>query len=148
MYLDPTDLALTLQRGIYSFGGAYMSPALGRVGFCITLLYLTKTDPRVKRWPLYIFIVLQIAVNICGVVVFYTQCGNRLDIEWNLSEAALRATKCSNPVIQTYYGYFMGSFNTLTDAFLTALPAILIEHTRLSLRAKIGLALLLCLSVL
>jgi hypothetical protein len=36
----------------------------------------------------------------------------------------------------------------MTDVFLTILPGVLIEHTRLSLKNKIGLAFLLCLSIL
>jgi len=49
-------------------------------------------------------------------------------------------------VLQTDYGYFQGSFNTVTDAFLTLMPAVLIQHTSRSLKTKIGLAFLLCLS--
>ncbi len=55
---------------------------------------------------------------------------------------------CLDPKYQTDFGYFAGSFNCLTDAFLTILPAILIKHTRLSVKKKIGLAFLLCLSIL
>jgi len=50
--------------------------------------------------------------------------------------------------IVAYHTIALGSFNTVTDAFLTLIPAILIEHTRLSFKHKVGLACLLCLSVL
>lgn len=120
----------------------------GRVGFCVTLLYLAGTDPRVKKWPIWVFLVLQLAVNVSVVLVFYTQCGPELDIMWDPAKEDMYNKKCEDPKVQTDYGYFQGSFNTLTDAFLTALPALLIEHTRLSLRTKIGLAFLLCLSIL
>lgn len=123
----------------------------GRIAFCITMIFLTGVDARAKRWAVkttWAFIVLQVAVNITTLVAFYCQCGGQLDIMWNPAKAALHQSYCLNPKIQTDLGYFQGTFNTLTDAYLTALPAILIEHSGLSLRKKIGLAFLLCLSVL
>jgi len=51
-------------------------------------------------------------------------------------------------VLQTDYSYFQGSFNTMTDAFLTLMPAVLIQHTSRSPKTKIGLAFLLCLSAM
>lgn len=148
IYLTATQRSKTLKFGALSLWTSFLSPTFGRIGFCITLLFLTRTDPRVKRWPLYLFMFLQVAVNVTGIVVFYTQCGSNLEILWHPEEQALYYTECSAAKIQTDYGYFMGSINTATDAFLTILPAVLIEHTRLSLKAKIGLAFLLCLSVL
>lgn len=127
-----------------------MSPMLGRIAFCVTLLFLSGTDPRVKKYPIWIFMFFQVAINVTAIVVFYTQCGTHLNLLWTLTKAAREkyVEVCENPYTQTDYGYFQGSFNTLTDAFLTALPAVLIEHTRLSVRAKIALSFLLCLSVL
>lgn len=55
---------------------------------------------------------------------------------------------CLDLQVQTDFGYFAGSFNVLTDAFLTLLPAVLIVHARLTTRKKFTLALMLCLSVL
>jgi hypothetical protein len=40
----------------------------------------------------------------------------------------------------------MGVFNTITDVHLAVLPAILVHHTNMSVRRKIGVASLLCLS--
>jgi len=81
-------------------------------------------------------------------IMFYAQCGTQLDIFWTTSKALLWMTECLPPYIQTDLGYFQGSFNCLTDVYLTVLPGILIEHSRLSLKRKISVALLLCLSVL
>ncbi|KAK4549419.1 hypothetical protein LTR36_006416 [Oleoguttula mirabilis] len=151
MYLTPDQREDTFRIGALTLVWAFLSPMTGRIGFCVTLLFLTGTDPGVKRWPIWVVIFLQLAVNISTIIVFYTQCGGNVDIMWRIAStgnAALYLEKCENYHVQTDYGYFQGSFNTLTDAFLTALPAILIEHTRLSVRAKLGLSLLLCLSVL
>lgn len=40
------------------------------------------------------------------------------------------------------------AFNTLTDFFLTVQPALLIMHTKLATSNKIGVASLLCLSIM
>ncbi|KAK5131242.1 hypothetical protein LTR08_001211 [Meristemomyces frigidus] len=148
-YLDAAQRTIVLRAGIFTLLWAYLSPMTGRIAFCVTLLFLTGTDPRVKKLPIWIIIFLQLAVNICTVVVFYTQCGDRLDLLWAGNEnPAEYFANCEVASVQTNFGYFQGAFNTVTDAFLTALPALLIEHTRLPTRTKIGLSFLLCLSVL
>ena len=148
IYLTAHEREQTLRMGVLTLAWAFSSPMAGRIAFCVTMLYLSGTDPRVKKWPIWTFIVLQLIVNVGTVIVFYAQCGTHLDVFWNPSKEALSQKYCWAAEYQTDFGYFQGSFNTLTDAFLTALPAILIEHTSLSLKKKIGLAFLLCLSIL
>lgn len=142
------NLETTIKFGSISIAFGVLSPMFGRISFCCTLLYLSKTDPHIKPWPIYIFIFLQAAVNLTGVIVFYSQCGSNLDAFWIPEKELHYNDFCWSPSIQTHYGYFMGSFNTITDAFLTILPAILVKHTKLSTKSKIGVALLLCLSIL
>ncbi|TKA72549.1 hypothetical protein B0A55_07756 [Friedmanniomyces simplex] len=146
-----------LRIGAWSLLCGFLSPMAGRVGFGVTILCLAGTDSRVKKWPIWLFIAGQFIVNISAVIVFYSQCGSDVGLVWSAmahpENAAKYHAKCLNRMslsakLQTDYGYFQGSFNTLTDVFLTALPAILIGHTKLSKKTKIGLACLLCLSVL
>ncbi|KAF2772411.1 hypothetical protein EJ03DRAFT_203606 [Teratosphaeria nubilosa] len=148
VYLTPQQRGHTLRWGMATLAPAFLSPMFGRMGFCITMLFLTGTDPRVKKWPVWVFIVLQFLVNVTGVILFFTQCGTNLYVIWDPDKEYLYFDVCMNAKIQTYFQYANGAFNTLTDFYLTLLPAILIEHTRLSLKNKIGLACLLCLSVL
>lgn len=119
----------------------------GRVAFCVTMLFLTRTDQWVTRWPIWVFIAGQILLNASSVVFFYSQCGTHLHSMMTADFIAM-ASYCLNPVYQTDYGYFVGAFNCLTDVFLTVLPLILIQRTRMSFKRQAGLALLLCLSVL
>lgn len=115
------------------------------------MLYIGGTDRRVHRWAKYVtsgFIVGQVVVNLLAFALFYAQCGTHLDIFWTPSKVAMTPKYCWDVQIQTDLGYFQGAFNCLTDAYLTILPAILIEHSKLSLKKKIGMGLLLCLSVL
>lgn len=140
----------TLRIGSFTLLWAYLSPMFGRMGFCVTLLYLTGTDPRVPKWPIWGFLGLQFLINVAVIIVFFTQCGTQLELMWSTTQAGMMKylTTCLDPRIQTDLGYFQGAFNTLTDAFLTVLPALLIEHTRQPMKTKIGLGLLLCLSML
>lgn len=117
------------------------------------MLYISGTDVRVTRWAKYTtiaFLVGQIIANLLAFIIFYAQCGTRIDLLWGITPAklVLRRQICMNVEVQKILGYGLGAFNCLTDAYMTILPAILIEHSRLSLKRKIGLAFLLCLSVL
>ena len=137
--------------GVLSLGWGFLSPMAGRVAFCVTMLYISGTDRRVSRWAktaTLVFIVLQLVINLLAFVMFYAQCGTQLSIFWTPSEIALVSDHCLEPRIQTDLGYFQGAFNCLTDAYLTILPAILIDHTKLSMKKKVGLGFLLCLSIL
>ncbi|KAK3686623.1 hypothetical protein LTR37_019645 [Vermiconidia calcicola] len=147
MSLNALDRKHSLKAGIITMAWGILSPMAARIGFCVTMLFLTATDPRVKKWPIWVFITLQALFNIASVIAFYAQCGTHLSVYWTPSEALTLQKYCWDPTIQTKLGYFVGAFNCLTDAFLTILPAVLIEHTRLSLKKKLGLAFLLCLSV-
>ena len=121
---------------------------VGRIAFCVSLLFLTGTDPLMRKMPLCIVIILQLLINITAIVEFFTQCGTHINLLWTaMDHPAEYVAACSNPDIQTKFGYFLGAFNTLTDAFLTVLPALLIEHTRLPMKRKIELSFLLCLSI-
>ena len=101
-------------------------------------------------WPYVIFVAigLQVSVNVVGVVVFYCQCGRDLDVFWTFEKQLRFDEYCWTPQIQTDYGYFMGTLNTLTDIWLAVLPAVLVHRTKMRLRRKIGVAVLLCLSLL
>lgn len=102
------------------------------------------------RWAKYVttaFIILQLVINMLAFIVFYAQCGDRLSVLWHPMEMVQHPEYCMDVSVQTDLGYFQGAFNCLTDAYLTFLPGLLIEHTKLSIKKKIGLACLLCLSI-
>lgn len=147
-YLTDHERATTLRAGFFSLVWGFLSPLAGRLGFCTFLLFVAGMDPLIKKWPLWTVMILQVLINVTSILVLFLQCGKQLDIIWNPAKAALLTEVCWNPDIQSDYNYFAGSFNTVTDLFLTILPAVIIHHTKMSLRAKLGLAFLLCLSVL
>ncbi|KAI9695654.1 MAG: hypothetical protein M1820_008501 [Bogoriella megaspora] len=147
-YLSDANYPDTLRVGFFSLAWGFLSPLAGRLGFMVFLLFVAGTDPLIKKWWLYVFMSLQLVINVVAVIVAYAWCGNELYILWNPKKQDLFNEKCFNPVIQTNYGYFQGSFNTLTDLFLTILPALIVWHTKLSFNAKIATGCLLCLSIL
>lgn len=147
-HLSIPQIEETMKYGAWSLLPGFLSVMFGRISFCCTVLFLTRTDPRMPTWPIHASIALQVLVNCLGVILFYVQCGRNLDTFWTITKQINYEEYCWDPEVQTKYQYVMGSFNTVTDFFLAVLPAILIEHTRLSRKSKIGLAFLLCLSIL
>ena len=98
---------------------------------------------RWQRVSLHVTWVLQAVINIVCLVMIYTQCGTHVSALWGATTA-----KCLSPLVQTNFGYFQSAFNSLSDAFLTVLPAIVILRLQVTTPVKIGLVFLLCLSVL
>ncbi|KAK4507021.1 hypothetical protein PRZ48_000755 [Zasmidium cellare] len=146
IYLTLEEVQKTMKFGILSLMFGILSPTIGRISFCWTLLMITRSDSRTKTWPIWTFIAVQLLVNCIGVTVFYAQCGPHLDVFWNIQKQLDYHDYCWAPKIQTKFGYFMGAVNVVTDAFLAVFPAVLIEQTRLSRKTKAGLWCLLGLS--
>lgn len=105
---NPQNLSNTLRVGFYTFVWAFLSPMAGRLSFCFFLLWVIGENPRIKRWPIYSAMVIQVAVNIASIVVMYAQCGTDLNILWDLLRAGEVSTRCWDPRIQTWWGYFSG----------------------------------------
>ncbi|EME88327.1 uncharacterized protein MYCFIDRAFT_169957 [Pseudocercospora fijiensis CIRAD86] len=90
-------LEQTMKCGVWSLLFGFLSPMLGRISFCCTLLFLTKTDSRVKTWPIYCIILFQLIVNVVGVVVFFAQCGTNLDTFWTFEKQLKYDEYCWHP---------------------------------------------------
>ncbi|GAB7359185.1 hypothetical protein MBLNU230_g5252t1 [Neophaeotheca triangularis] len=148
LYLNDYEKEWSVRWGLLCLIWGFTSPMAARVSYCITLLFLSGTDPLVKKWPTWVFIALQIIFNLGAVVICCVQCGLHLDILWKPEKMPMWDEYCWDPVVQRDYVYFLGAFNTLTDVFLAVLPAMLIIHTTWPLKTKIGLGLVLCLSIL
>ncbi|KAI4718498.1 hypothetical protein E4T48_05334 [Aureobasidium sp. EXF-10727] len=146
-YLEPDKRYLALKYGFISLVWSYLCPMFGRLSFCAFLLCVAKTDPLTKKWPIWTFIVLQIIVNVMACILLLSTCGTHLE-DMFLLHLGNYFNYCLKIDIQTNYAYFAGAFNTLTDLFLTVQPAILIMHTKLATSNKVGVASLLCLSII
>lgn len=157
-------MGIALKYGTISIGPALLAPTCARISFCFSMMYLVDTDALVKRWPLWACIGSQAVLNCAAVILYvsvndlpvfhisltdvsqYTQCGDNLSIIWSTHHFFDFFNVCIDPIAQRDYNYFLGSFNTATDAFLAILPAILIKHTTMSMKDKFGVGCLMCLS--
>ncbi|THV90666.1 hypothetical protein D6D27_05720 [Aureobasidium pullulans] len=110
-------------------------------------VYYLEPDHRAKKWPIWTFIVLQVLINVTAAILLLSTCGSHLEDLWMLNIGAY-FKYCLDIDIQSNYAYFAGAFNTLTDLFLTIQPAILIMHTKMRMGNKVGVASLLCLSII
>ncbi|KAG9772668.1 hypothetical protein KCU95_g14982, partial [Aureobasidium melanogenum] len=63
-YLEPAQRYLAIKYGFLSLIWSYFCPMLGRLSFCAFLLCVANTDPRTKKWPIWMFIILQLIVNV------------------------------------------------------------------------------------
>lgn len=81
---------------------------VGRIGFCIFLIFVAGTDPNVKKWIIYVFMALQLLLNLGSVLVMYIQCGSHLSILWSTTGWSEYTKYCWDPSIQTDYSYFAG----------------------------------------
>ncbi|KAI5203880.1 hypothetical protein E4T39_03931 [Aureobasidium subglaciale] len=148
-FLEPDQRYLALKYGFISLVWSYLCPLFGRLSFCAFLLCVAETDPRTKKWPIWMFIVLQIIVNVLACILLLSTCGTHLEDIWLLNLGNY-FEYCLPIQVQTDYAYFAGfiAFNTFTDLFLTIQPAMLIVHTKLATSNKIGVASLFCLSII
>ncbi|KAL1302404.1 hypothetical protein AAFC00_002803 [Neodothiora populina] len=146
VFLSSHQREYAMRIGFISLAWGFLSPMFGRMSFCISLMFIAGTDPHIKKWTIYVFIALQILVNLGSVITMYSQCGTHLNVLFFTNDWDQVQGYCWDPSVQANYNYFAGSINTITDIYLTILPGIMIIHTNIPLRQKIGLALLLCLS--
>ncbi|KGO42976.1 hypothetical protein PEXP_027250 [Penicillium expansum] len=82
--------------------------------------------------------------NVVIVVCLYAQCTNVV-LLW---DEGAGSGSCWNPNVQTYLGYAHSAFNAVTDLFLTFFPAYMIRNLQMNTRRKVGVAVLLGLSIL
>lgn len=106
-FLEPQALSATLHWGMMSFLGGYLSPLFGRISFCVFLLSIVWKHPRIPRWPLYVFILIQFCFNTVTAVLTYAQCGTHLSDIWDLNLPSMYRD-CLDFKVQTYWNYAAG----------------------------------------
>ncbi|KAK4546600.1 hypothetical protein LTR36_001817 [Oleoguttula mirabilis] len=142
VYLSELDRTNATKWIFISQGFGVVSPMCGRLAFCIYMSYIIGRTSRWQLYSLHVVSGLQLTINIVCVVMIYTQCGVHVKALWG-GEIAV----CLAASVQTDYGYFQSSFNSLSDLYLTILPAVILRSLQLRTSVKAGIAALLCLSV-
>lgn len=143
-YLDQPRRIQSTKWIFISQGHGVLSPMFGRVAFCVYLYNILGVSSPRKRQSLIATIVLQLAINISCTIMIYTQCGTNLQALWNPSVKAV----CLSADVQTNYGYVQSAINSLSDLYLTVLPALIVWGMQTKISIKLGLTALLSLSVL
>jgi len=120
----PDQLSDSLKYGFMSIPLGFLSPMAGRISFCIFVLWIAGNDSRIKKWPIYVSMAVQVIVNLLQVIIWTAQCGTHLNYIWNPSKTAEVGQDCWDPIIQTQIGYFSGC----EFAYLSTFPGSTIAH--------------------
>jgi hypothetical protein len=115
----------------------------GRISFCVYLLKLTGTS-NAKKWFLYGLIAQHFVINILTIILIVVQCPKFATLWDPIGTPGV----CWSPSVQANFGYFQGATNTVTDIILTVLPAVLVWKLQIAPKLKIGLSIVLGLSLL
>ncbi|KAH8705206.1 hypothetical protein BGW36DRAFT_310701 [Talaromyces proteolyticus] len=116
---------------------------LGRISFIVLIngILGSRKGYRLILWTL---VAAQVIVNILFILIIFLQCPGHASAIWSESDDS---AKCWDLRVQTYYGYFEGSFNSATDLYLAAFSTYVFWNLNLKLRVKVGLISLLCLGI-
>jgi hypothetical protein len=144
MYLEPAQIVTALKWQTIAEPLGIMSPTMGRLSFTIYMLRLVGCD-KFKRYLLHFCIYFNLLVNILCIILIFVQCGPYVTAIWDTH--APGASHCWSKQVQSRYGYFQGACNTLIDLTLTVLPAWVVWNLKLPRNIKLGLVVLLGLSL-
>jgi hypothetical protein len=166
--ISPHDLPLAGMYDYFSHGFGLSGCLLARMAFILYLINLLGAR-KLHRVALWILLVSQFVTNFLCILLIYIQCPGNPSAIWNPSIKAY----CWSPVVQSDYGYFIGSkcssiphrsqywvlvlivfalnllaFNTITDLCLAVFPTYIFWNMNLLLRLKISLMVLMGLGLL
>ncbi|KAJ5892485.1 hypothetical protein N7504_009176 [Penicillium tannophilum] len=119
-----------------------LGSTFGRLSTIATMFTLFGINRKLRRglWTLF---AAQLLTNGAVVVCLYAQCTNVV-LLWDSSVSGT----CWNADVQTYLGYAHSAFNGCTDLFLTFFPAYMIRNLQMNRWTKLGVGILLGLSIL
>ncbi|KAI2603719.1 hypothetical protein GGR54DRAFT_622476 [Hypoxylon sp. NC1633] len=118
-----------------------LSSVIARISIAILLVRIFGTKTWLK-WFLIVVTVLQALSNIAIIIAMWTQA-SPVEAVWNPVIPARR----SDPRLLAYIGYVGGSFFALGDLTYVLLPVIVVWRLNMQFRRKLGLCVLLALSL-
>ncbi|KAJ5724386.1 hypothetical protein N7493_006114 [Penicillium malachiteum] len=116
--------------------------ALGRMSFIVFIIGLLVS----RQWHRLVFWILigfQLIINSMFIIILFVQCQGHASAIWEHSDKA----KCWSTLVQAYYGYFQGAFNSATDLYLAVFSTVIFWKLNLKLKVKLGLVSLLGLGI-
>ncbi|KAI7684246.1 hypothetical protein KC319_g8 [Hortaea werneckii] len=118
----------------------------GRWSFSEYLLFILRGTGSKKRWCIWGVIAVQLIANGITVIQIRAQCGKHVEALWDSDVAA--HVSCQSPDAQVVIGFVQSSFNSLCDAALTGLPALILWNLQMPRAEKSLLGLTLTGSIL
>ncbi|KAI5274207.1 hypothetical protein E4T47_02664 [Aureobasidium subglaciale] len=117
----------------------FMAPLFSRISFCLYMLRVLSTTSATRKRTIYVFIALQLAVNVPITIFVFTQCGNFKALwEHGIMEPS---SSCVRHDIIKVLALVAVVFNAATDLYLTILPAVVVWTIKvMTYRARVGLA--------
>lgn len=141
-YLNDNERIQSVKFLFYLQGWGIASTMFGRISFCCFLLKFVSTC-HLRRLLLWFFIWSQAVIGPLTIILIYVQCGTHLNSLWDHSNDE----KCWSPNVQRDFGFFQSGMNSLTDLYLTVLPAMILWDLSLQRARKLALVAVLSLSV-
>ncbi|KAG0651521.1 hypothetical protein D0Z07_1950, partial [Hyphodiscus hymeniophilus] len=140
-YLSPRNGREALRYNAIGQAFGIMGSTWGRLSFIVLMIKLFGTN-QARRTALWCLFAVQIVFNGIIVICLYAQCTDIRSL-WDFDIP----DTCWNADIQTYLGYAHTAFNGATDLFLTFLPATILWTLQMKTKLKMGLCVLLGLSL-
>ena len=104
-------------------------------------LFLNRfTTHKLQTWALWALIAASAVVG-GGYFIFLLLTCHPLSFFWELHPG--ESGYCFTEKIWLHVGYFVASANTLADVAFAVIPVIIVWHTTMSLRTKVGACILL-----
>lgn len=124
------------------------SSLFGRVAFCLLLTIVLERTNTWRTHVLWAVIILQILINSVTIIQILAQCGLHVAQHWSLDPAIAGSVHCQNHSVQILIGYCLGGINCASDLLLCIMPVMILWNLQLPVAQKVGIAVMLMLSIL
>lgn len=143
--VNPHDLPEFAEYVYIGHGIGFAAPVFGRISFCLYMMRVIGSISSGRRITIRVFIGLQMMINLAMTILVFTQCGS-FDSLWRNGFAP--TSKCARTPVVEGFALFVVMFNSITDLYLTILPAQVVWKIRaMTTRTKIGVSITLCVSI-
>lgn len=127
--------------------GAFSLPNIA-----IALLVVQLLDRNVGRaWALYVLVGVQAGAAVAAMGVVLAQCGAPARGRWAWwweQEKDMAESSCWDPAVFNDFSYFVAAYTAFTDAVLAAVPVAAFWRLQMPARTKLGVCLLMGLTLL
>ncbi|RDW56607.1 hypothetical protein BP5796_13072 [Coleophoma crateriformis] len=141
-FLDPHQRIMALKYNFIGQPFGIMGPSFGRMACVMLMLQLFGTT-KWRRRGLWFLFWESLVVNTITIVLIYVQCEH----VQSLWDPIGHPGRCWSPKVQEIVGFVQGGLNSAVDLVLTIMPATIFWKLQISTRLKVGLVILLGLSI-